>query len=249
MRSWRLTALLHAVLLGGARFTTAGASRWASLWGTSSRGRALMTPARPLAQQRLARDGPTMQNQRGMATFDISKTQLGSGSFTATRAETNFSVSAIAQELESIQQGRSRNVVILGTRHCPYLHLQLVELLSYALVLADNHIWTSGSTGTHAAAIRGALRAEKPELLTVILPQTLKRQPLEIRKLLGQVQQVIELGNDQLPLDAAARICNSELLSKGDQLIIFAFHDSTTLQQTIEEAKGMSILTTVFYLD
>lgn len=249
MRSWRLRALLHAVLLGGATFTTAGAGRWASLWGTSSRGRVLMTPARPMVQRRLARDGPRMQNQLGAPTFDISKTQLGSSSGTATRDDMDFSVSAILQQLESIQQGKSKNVVILGSRHCPYLHLQLVELLSYALVLADNHIWTSGATGTHAAAIRGALRAEKPELLTVILPQTLKRQPLEIRELLGKVQQVIELGNDQLPLDAAARICNSELLSKGDQLIIFAFHDSTTLQQTIEEAKGMSILTTVLYLD
>jgi hypothetical protein len=28
---------------------------------------------------------------------------------------------------------------------------------------------------------------------------------------------VIELGHDTLPLDAASRICNSELLSKGDQ--------------------------------
>ena len=100
------------------------------------------------------------------------------------------------------------------------------QLLSYALVLSDNHIFTSGATGTHAAAIRGALRAENPELLTVILPQTLGRQPREIRDLIGQVQKVIELGHDQLPLDAASRICNSELLSKGDQLIVFAFHDS-----------------------
>ena len=62
------------------------------------------------------------------------------------------------------------------------------QLLSYALVLSDNHIYTSGATGTHAAAIRGALRAENPELLTVILPQTLKRQPREIRELIAQVR-------------------------------------------------------------
>ena len=89
------------------------------------------------------------------------------------------------------------------------------QLLSYALVLSDNHIFTSGATGTHAAAIRGALRAENPELLTVILPQTVGRQPREIRELIGQVQRVIELGHESLPLDAASRICNSELLSKG----------------------------------
>ena len=112
---------------------------------------------------------------------------------------------------------------------------QIIELLSYALVLSENHLYTSGATGTHAAAIRGALRAENQELLTVILPQTVKRQPLEIRNLLGQVpaparshrlaapsparplqvQRVIELGHDELPLDAASRLCTSELLAKG----------------------------------
>jgi cysteine sulfinate desulfinase/cysteine desulfurase-like protein len=34
-----------------------------------------------------------------------------------------------------------------------------------------NHIFTSGATGTNAAVIRGALRAENQELLTVVLPQ------------------------------------------------------------------------------
>ena len=72
-------------------------------------------------------------------------------------------------------------------------------------MLSDNHIYTSGATGTHAAAIRGALRAENPELLTVILPQTLERQPREIRELLGQVERVVELGHNELPLDAASR--------------------------------------------
>ena len=116
-------------------------------------------------------------------------------------------------------------------------------------MLSENHIFTSGATGTHAAAIRGALRAQNGELLTVILPQTIARQPREIRELLGQVQNVIELGHDLLPLDAASRICNSELLSKGDQLIVFAFHDSKTLRETIEEAKAMSLLVTVLFLD
>ena len=70
-----------------------------------------------------------------------------------------------------------------------------------------------------------------------------------VRRLHTQVQHVIELGHDQLPLDAASRICNSELFSKGDQLIVFAFHDSKTLRETIEEAKAMSLLTTVLFLD
>ena len=163
--------------------------------------------------------------------------------------DSDFSVNTILKQLESIQQGSPKNIVILGTRHCSFLHQQIIELLSFALVLSDNHIFTSGATGTHAAAIRGALRAGNQELLTVILPQTIQRQPQEIRDLLGQarappppspntqrpppapphrrralspprrpqVNRVIELGHDTLPLDAASRICNSELLSKGDQ--------------------------------
>jgi|AntAceMinimDraft_11_1070367.scaffolds.fasta_scaffold52096_2 hypothetical protein len=58
-----------------------------------------------------------------------------------------------------------------------FLHQQLVEILSYALVLTENHIFTSGATGTNAAVIRGALRAERPDLLTVVLPQSLSKQP------------------------------------------------------------------------
>ena len=48
-------------------------------------------------------------------------------------------------------------------------------------------IFTSGASGTTAAVLRGALRAEKPELLTVILPQSLKKQPPESQELLDNV--------------------------------------------------------------
>ncbi|KAL1515012.1 hypothetical protein AB1Y20_004081 [Prymnesium parvum] len=186
---------------------------------------------------------PVMQSSIEKGTFG------GGSGGTATLDDTDFSVNTILKQLESIQQGTPKNIVILGTRHCSFLHQQIIELLSYALVLSDNHIFTSGATGTHAATIRGALRADNPDLLTVILPQTLGRQPREIRELLGQVKNVVQLGHDQLPLDAASRICNSELLSKGDQLIVFAFHDSNTLRETIEEAKAMSLLVTVLFLD
>lgn len=50
-----------------------------------------------------------------------------------------------------------------------------------------NHIYTSGATGTNAAVIKGALRANCPDKLTVILPQSLKRQPSESQDLLIQV--------------------------------------------------------------
>ena len=54
--------------------------------------------------------------------------------------------------------------------------------------MQKNHIFTSGASGTNAAVIRGALRAEKPELLTVILPQSLKKQPPESQELLSKVR-------------------------------------------------------------
>jgi hypothetical protein len=39
--------------------------------------------------------------------------------------------------------------------------------------------------------IKGALRAEQPDLLTVILPQSLSRQPTESQELLAQVLQLL----------------------------------------------------------
>lgn len=77
--------------------------------------------------------------------------------------------------------------MILGTRHGSFMHQQIIELLSYALVLTGNHIFTSGAPGTNAAAIRGALRAERQDLLTVVLPQSLSKQPEETQELLAKV--------------------------------------------------------------
>jgi hypothetical protein len=121
---------------------------------------------------------------------------------------------------------------------------------AYALVLSGNHVYTSGAGGTHAATIRGALRAERPELLTVVLPQSMSKQPEESQKLLRQVDDIIAMPqNDELSLDVASRICNSVLLSKTDQLISFAFHESTTVIEAVKEAKKLDMLVTVLYLD
>lgn len=51
-----------------------------------------------------------------------------------------------------------------------------------------NHLYTSGAIGTNAAVIKGALRANAPDKLTVILPQSLRRQPAESQELLLQVR-------------------------------------------------------------
>lgn len=92
------------------------------------------------------------------------------------------SFDTVLQELTAIQQDGPRNVAILGTRYTSYLHQQIIELLTYANVLVGNHVFTSGAGGTNAAVIRGALRAEKPELLTVVLPQSLHKQPRETQE-------------------------------------------------------------------
>ncbi|KAH0644533.1 hypothetical protein KY284_032417 [Solanum tuberosum] len=90
------------------------------------------------------------------------------------------------QELLAIQQQGPRNIGFFGTRNMGFMHQELIEILSYALVITKNHIFTSGAAGTNAAVIRGALRAEKPELLTVILPQSLEKQPPESQELLSK---------------------------------------------------------------
>ena len=121
---------------------------------------------------------------------------------------------------------------------------------AYALVLSGNHVYTSGAGGTNAAAIRGALRAERSDLLTVVLPQSMERQTKESQELIKQVEDVISMPqNDEMSLDIASRICNSYLLSQTDQLISFAFHESNTVIEATKEAKKLDMLVTVLYLD
>ncbi|MCY7323588.1 MAG: DNA recombination-mediator protein A, partial [Phormidesmis sp. CAN_BIN36] len=125
----------------------------------------------------------------------------------------------------------------------------LIEMMSYALVLEGNRLITSGSTGTNFAAIRGALRAD-PSLLTVILPQTMDRQPRESREQLENVMHLVENpGNNSLSLAEASALCNQEIISRCQQLIGFAFHDSRTLLQTCQDAEDQHKIVTLFYFD
>eukprot|EP00210_Caulerpa_lentillifera_P007699 g7350.t1 len=153
-------------------------------------------------------------------------------------------------ELLAIQQNGAKDIGFFGTRNMGFTHQKLVEILSYALVLTGNHIFTSGATGTNAAVIRGALRAETPENLTVVLPQSLKKQPQESQELLKQVTNVIEMPwNDNLRLFDASKLCNQNILTKVQQVICFAFHDSHLMMETCEEARQLSKIVTLFYLD
>lgn len=164
--------------------------------------------------------------------------------------EKDWSVTNILKELAAIQQQGPQKYCILGTRHCSYLHQQIIELLAYALVLSGNHVYTSGAPGTNAATVRGALRAEREDLLTVVLPQSLEKQTKESQELLEKVDDLITMPqNDDMSLDVASRICNSYLLSLTDQLVSFAFHESTTVIEANKEAKALDMLVTTLYLD
>lgn len=158
-------------------------------------------------------------------------------------------VDVFLEELATIQQSGSKRVAILGSRHVPITHQQLIELMTYALVMAGNRILTSGATGTNSAAIRGALQAD-PNLLTVILPQSLSRQPRESQEQLAQVMHLVENpANDHLSLADASALCNQEIISRCQQLICFAFHDSRTLLRTCEDAEEQRKIVTLFYFD
>ncbi|NEP09079.1 MAG: DNA recombination-mediator protein A [Symploca sp. SIO2C1] len=158
-------------------------------------------------------------------------------------------VDTLAQELATIQQTGSKRIAILGSRHVPITHQKLIEIMTYALVLEGNRIVTSGATGTNSAAIRGAMRAD-PSLLTVILPQSLDRQPRESRKQLEQVMHLVENPeSNNLSLSEASSLCNAEIVSRCQQLICFAFHDSRTLLKTCEEAEDQRKLVTMFFFD
>ena len=55
--------------------------------------------------------------------------------------------------------------------------------------------------------------------------------------------------NDALALADASRICNREIISKVQQVICFAFHDSRLLLETCAESKDAKKIVTLFYLD
>ena len=116
-------------------------------------------------------------------------------------------------------------------------------------MLSGNQLLTSGATGTNAAAIRGAMRAD-PNLLTVVLPQSLNLQPPESQRQLESVMHLVEKPeHDEMSLGEASAICNQEIVSRCQQLVCFAFHDSNTLLKTCSEAGELRKLVTLFYFD
>mmetsp|Transcript_21662 Transcript_21662/g.37302 ORF Transcript_21662/g.37302 Transcript_21662/m.37302 type:complete len:275 (+) Transcript_21662:139-963(+) len=156
----------------------------------------------------------------------------------------------VLQELAAIQNDGPRKIAIIGTRHTSYLHQQIIELLTYANILVGNHVITSGAAGTNAAVIRGALRAENPSLLTVVLPQSLHKQPPDTQDQLKKVTNLIEMSeNDSMPLSVASQLCNSDIIDRCSHFIAFAFHDSDVVLESAREAKSLNKIVTLLYLD
>lgn len=158
-------------------------------------------------------------------------------------------VDALAQELATIRQSAKR-IAIIGSRNLTITHQQIIETLTTSLVMQGNTIITSGgSSGTNAAAIRGALKAN-PDKLKIILPQTIGQQPSDVQDQLIGVPNIIEHPDRaMMTLADASRICNREIISECQQLICFLSHSSNTLHKAVEFAEESHKVVTVFYLD
>ena len=158
-------------------------------------------------------------------------------------------VDTLAQELALLQDKGKRRIAFLGSRHVPVVAIHLVELIARSLAQEGHSLITSGSQGVNAAVIRGVLEVD-PSLLTVLLPQSLDRQVSEIRDQLEQVLHLIEkIDNDDLPLPIASSLCNQEIISRCDQLICFAFHDSETLLTSCNNAEEMGKVVSLMFFD
>jgi hypothetical protein len=158
-------------------------------------------------------------------------------------------IDELAMELATIQQS-AKKIAIIGSRNLPITHQQLIETLSTALIMEGNTIITSGgSSGTNAAAIRGAMKAN-PEKLKVILPQTIGQQPSDVQDQLIGVPNIVEHSDRaMMTLADASRVCNREIIDDCNQLICFLSHTSKTLHQAFEYAEEGHKVITAFYLD
>lgn len=155
----------------------------------------------------------------------------------------------LAHELATIQKSEKR-IAIIGSRNLPITHQQIIETLTFALISQGNTIITSGgSSGTNAAAIRGAMKAN-PKNLKVILPQTIGQQPSDVQdKLIGIPNIVEHPDRAMMTLADASRICNREIIDDCQQLICFLSHTSGTLHKAIDYAEESHKVVTTFYLD
>jgi hypothetical protein len=127
--------------------------------------------------------------------------------------------------------------------------IHLVELVARSLAQEGHNLITSGAQGVNAAVIRSVLEID-PARLTVLLPQSLDRQPGESRDQLERVLHLVEKPeHDELPLPMASSLCNQDIISRCDQLICYAFHDSETLLASCRVAEDMGKVVSVMFFD
>jgi len=158
-------------------------------------------------------------------------------------------VDTLAQELALLQDKGKRRIAMLGSRHVPVVAIHLVELMARSLAQEGHSLIISGSQVVNAAVIRGVLEADA-SCLTVLLPQSLDRQAPEIRDQLDSVLHLIEKPeHDELSLPMASSLCNQEIISRCDQLICFAFHDSETLLTSCRSAEDMGKVVSLLFFD
>ena len=158
-------------------------------------------------------------------------------------------VDTLAQELALLQDKGKRRIAILGSRHVPIVAIHLVELIARSLAQEGHSLITSGAQGVNAAVIRSVLDVY-PAQLTVLLPQSLDRQLPEIRDSLENVLHLIEKPEqDDLPLPLASSLCNQDIISRCDQLICLAFHDSETLLNSCRSAEDMGKVVSLLFFD
>ena len=163
----------------------------------------------------------------------------------------NSIVVPIDDELDTVSSDSPNTVDELAMElNLPITHQQMIETLSTALVMQGNTIITSGgSSGTNAAAIRGAMKAN-PDKLKVILPQTIGQQPSDVQNQLIGVPNIIEHPDRaMMTLADASRVCNREIIDDCNQLICFLSHTSKTLHNAVQYAEEGHKVITVFYLD
>ena len=158
-------------------------------------------------------------------------------------------IDTLAQELALLQDNGQRRIAFLGSRHVPVVTVHIVELIARSLAQEGHSLVTSGSQGVNAAVIRAVLDVD-PSLLTVLLPQSIGRQSPEVCNLLEKVFHLIEKpDHDDLSLPMASSLCNQEIISRCDQLICFAFHDSETLLSSCHSAEDMGKVVSLLFFD
>ena len=158
-------------------------------------------------------------------------------------------IDTLAQELAMLQDRGKRRIAILGSRHVPVVAVHLVELVARSLAQEGHNLITSGAQGVNSAVIRSVLDVD-PARLTVLLPQSLDRQPSESRDQLEKVLHLVEKPeHDELPLPMASSLCNQEIIIRCDQLICYAFHDSETLLSSCRTAEDMGKVVSLMFFD